>query len=369
MNSAIEKKPGSSTDNEGDDKLGHFSSKSKREFFTRVWPGTDPRDEDDPLLKNYYRCCNYGFLSPVADAVARQTNSNVATIVEAIMANKTRDNVLQLATESVHRGHVSSHCQAEDASVAKQLLTIALKTALMCNIRVGALEPGETELDQKQISWSEGDVATLLQRAFPKETKLDGKGLLPRTFHARNLERLGSIQILWTHNLLDHLRLQDPAKEGAPFRVSVFHHARFLRQHEHSGIFPEGFVRETLWTMALLFPGHVGGTTRWFRTQRRKNGGDLDITACYCDDVLDHDHRAIQNFEFWRDRLTILKQAYDEAEPATIFQWWNDGRKRERWATFWVAMLVLVLTVFFGTVQCIEGGIQVYKAYHPSDNA
>lgn len=76
--------------------------------------------------------------------------------------------------------------------------------------------------------------------------------------------------------------------------------------------------------------------------------------------------RQIDKFRYWHDRLVVLKQVFDEAEPSTMKQWWNDRRKRVQWYTFWVAALVLGLTIFFGLIQCIEGAMQVYKAYHPS---
>lgn len=75
--------------------------------------------------------------------------------------------------------------------------------------------------------------------------------------------------------------------------------------------------------------------------------------------------RQIEKFVYWHDRLVILKQVFDEAEPSTIKQWWNDRRKKVQWYTFWVAALVLALTIFFGLIQCIEGAMQVYKAFNP----
>jgi hypothetical protein len=80
---------------------------------------------------------------------------------------------------------------------------------------------------------------------------------------------------------------------------------------------------------------------------------------------LDAKSRQIEQFRFWRDRLVILKEAFDDATPRTLSQWWYDRRNGVQWYTFWVAVLVLVLTILFGLVQCIEGGLQVYKAYHP----
>jgi hypothetical protein len=77
--------------------------------------------------------------------------------------------------------------------------------------------------------------------------------------------------------------------------------------------------------------------------------------------------RQLSNFEFWHDRMAMLKQAFDEADPKTVRQWWSDRRKPVQWFNFWFAVaLVVGLTVFFGLVQSIEGALQVYKAYHPS---
>ena len=75
--------------------------------------------------------------------------------------------------------------------------------------------------------------------------------------------------------------------------------------------------------------------------------------------------RQIENFKFWHDRIVILKQFFDEAEPSTLAQWWYDRRRGVQWYTFWVAALILILTIFFGLVQSVEGALQVYKAFNP----
>jgi hypothetical protein len=58
----------------------------------------------------------------------------------------------------------------------------------------------------------------------------------------------------------------------------------------------------------------------------------------------------------------VLEAAFDKSEPATLYQWWYDRRKRREWATFWVAFLVLVLTILFGLIQSITGILQAYAA-------
>ena len=91
----------------------------------------------------------------------------------------------------------------------------------------------------------------------------------------------------------------------------------------------------------------------------------MDSRAVKCGRLKTED-RQMEKFKFWHERLVVLKQFYDEAEPSTLSQWWFDRRKRVQWYTFWVAALVLALTVFFGLVQCVEGGLQTYKAFYPS---
>jgi len=128
-------------------------------------------------------------------------------------------------------------------------------------------------------------------------------------------------------------------------------------------MFPEGLIEETLQTIKLFFPRTDKKVRRWFIKESSRR--TLDTRAIKCGRLKTED-RQIGKFRFWHDRLVVLKQFYDEAEPSTLPQWWCDRRKRVQWYTFWVALLVLVLTVFFGVVQCVEGGLQVYKAYHPS---
>ncbi len=72
--------------------------------------------------------------------------------------------------------------------------------------------------------------------------------------------------------------------------------------------------------------------------------------------------RNMQKFNYWRDRLIILKEAYDEHEPRGLLQHWYDDRRPGRWWAFWIAILIF----WFGVIQCIEGAMQVYKAYYPS---
>lgn len=146
-------------------------------------------------------------------------------------------------------------------------------------------------------------------------------------------------------------------------RVAIFHHVSFLK-HQQMDLFPPGLVEETFRTLALLFPRSDQNTVRWIRKLPSSLHLDGQVVKC---GRLRIEDRQIKKFHFWHDRLVILKEAFDESRPSTVSQWWCDRRNSVQWYTFWVAILVLFLTVFFGVVQSIEGALQVYKAYYPAE--
>jgi hypothetical protein len=118
-------------------------------------------------------------------------------------------------------------------------------------------------------------------------------------------------------------------------------------------------VEETLRTLALLFPERDKKVKKWFAKVQKKNG--LDPLAQRCGQ-LNKRNRNIEKFKFWRDRLTILKQTFDESEPKTVSGLWNDDRKKVQWFTFWIAALILVLTIVFGFIQCSTAIIQAWAS-------
>ncbi|KAF2114843.1 hypothetical protein BDV96DRAFT_600015 [Lophiotrema nucula] len=174
-------------------------------------------------------------------------------------------------------------------------------------------------------------------------------------FTARNLERIAGIEIQWTNNLADHLRLvEDDSK------VRVFHHASFLK-------WQQSLSEETLNTFALLFPQSDVTTAKWYRSVQEASSKSitLDGQLVKCGDLKQAD-RDFERFHFWRERLVCLKQVFDQSRPKTLSQWWFDRRDGVQWYTFWAAILVIFLTILFGAVQSVEGAMQVYKAYHPT---
>jgi len=128
---------------------------------------------------------------------------------------------------------------------------------------------------------------------------------------------------------------------------------------ESSQILSNTLISETILTLALLFPSNSPAVRRFFKLCETKHS--LDPAAGSCGHLSGY-NRKIESFLHWRDRLIILKQAFDDSEPLGISQWWYDDRKRVQWYTFWVAALVLFLTILFGTIQSVTAVIQAWAA-------
>ena len=56
----------------------------------------------------------------------------------------------------------------------------------------------------------------------------------------------------------------------------------------------------------------------------------------------------------------VLKQAFDVSEPHKLSLWWHDDRKKVQWYTFWIAALVLILTIVFGLIQSAAAVVQAW---------
>lgn len=129
---------------------------------------------------------------------------------------------------------------------------------------------------------------------------------------------------------------------------------------------PVELIDETIQTLALLLPRAKGESKYWFQKVRRRYPEAVDARAADLEPI--PGGRAQHRYPYWHDRLSIIQKAYDESEPKDLFQWWHDRRKKVQWYTFWVALVILILTVVFGLIQSITQVMQVYAAFHSMQN-
>jgi hypothetical protein len=131
--------------------------------------------------------------------------------------------ISQMLRDRTPRADISSHLRTvfQDScqEISEEFIDLTVRLLLM--IHIGgfrqALIPG-----QESLVWTDGNLPEALGRYFNCDIVLKDSVDLDRTFTARNLERIGAIRIVWTANLVDHLRMRDDRS------VAIFHHASFL---------------------------------------------------------------------------------------------------------------------------------------------
>ncbi|KAF1963722.1 hypothetical protein CC80DRAFT_487052 [Byssothecium circinans] len=280
---------------------------------------------------------------------AVRTHRDTLDIVKLLKDDMPRDEIRRSL-----RSKLSKTYQNEDELLGS---SIDLAARLLLMVDFGNLPYGFS--GRRQLHWDQGCLRDYLESYFRTPPALGHERVrIERVFNARNLGRMAGVEIIPTDNLVDHMRLTDDDT-----KVYIFNHASFLKLQSKNTILPAGLLDETLRTLALLFPQSDPLTRKWFRQLPPPFLLDPQLIQC---GHLKTDDRQIERFTFWHDRIVTLKQIFDEATPRTISQWWYDRRNGVQWYTFWVAILVLSLTLLFGLIQCIEGAMQVYGTFHPA---
>ncbi|KAK4445515.1 hypothetical protein QBC34DRAFT_306576 [Podospora aff. communis PSN243] len=310
----------------------------------------DPVDLDKYWIYYAKECSNA--LHDGGRHAATRTHDDIVECISKLKSGMLREDIKSCLRSKLSSPHVNEDEMLDNS--------IDLSASLLLMTSFGSYTYGFS--GQSSVCWNKGTLRDFLRSYFAPEMKLANENVkLEKIFKASNLVRIAGLEIEWTDNVADHLRMTDDDK-----RVHIFHHAAFL-ETQRSGVdslLPEGLAEETLRTLALLFPAGDLETKRWMAGLPDYSSLDKRLGQC---GRLKTDNRRIDSFVFWRDRLVMLKQAFDEAQPKTIRQWWYDSRNGVQWYTFWVAVLVLVLTVVFGLVQSIEGALQVYVSFKALD--
>nr|CDP28668.1 Putative protein of unknown function [Podospora anserina S mat+] len=227
---------------------------------------------------------------------------------------------------------------------------IDLAARLLTMMKIGV--PKNQLMARRFLRWEQGTIRDFVSNFFKESPKLSYERIrLPKIFNAWSINKIGGINICFTDNLADHLLLTDDDST-----LFIFHHASFLECHLQpfsSPLYPADLVHEKLSTIALL--SH----------SPRQHPTGIDPRLSICGTLQAHD-RQIERFYFWRDRLVILKQTYDDTTPNSLQKWWYDRRNGVQWYTFWVAVLVLLITTVLSLLQTVAAFLQVYKAYVPT---
>ncbi|KAK0736766.1 hypothetical protein B0T21DRAFT_384183 [Apiosordaria backusii] len=326
-------------------------AETKRALLNAFWPQDLQAAESfqtpittsnlDSYFTTYVNQCN-AYLSQRGSLVITRTHQDIVDIIFDFKNDLNREQVHANLLKSISSDVSDSpEIQCKIEANSSRAIDLAVRNFLM--MRIGKVPHSITS--GTPLEWTHGTLRQFVTNHFNVPQELSYTGIkLPRTFNAHSLERIGGVKIKWTDNLADHLRMLDDDE-----RVAVFAHPSFLMLHSTSDFFPQGFIEETLRTIKLLFPANDKPLQKWVRPLLSSTDQvDSRIATC---GTLRSELRHIEKFSYWRDRLIILKEVFDEAEPSTLSQWWWDRRKRVQWYTFWIAVLVLTLGLIFGIIQ------------------
>lgn len=144
------------------------------------------------------------------------THSDVVRIAKQILSGRARDDVYQEIASHTNPNDVPSNVDAINN-------TIDLCASLLLMTEIGQSQIGLS--GHTPIHWSGNLLKTALGEHFTAQRILDVENLkLEKLFTGRNLGRIGGLQIIWTTNLADHLRLVDDSQS-----VFIFHCTSFLQ--------------------------------------------------------------------------------------------------------------------------------------------
>lgn len=247
-----------------------------------------------------------------------------------------------------------------DPTSATNSIFLAVRLWLMLNVGSSAiltLFPGRSSPE-----WTEDQsLDAFIDSCFPTSEWNPRLSQWPYLLNAYNMERVGGLEIIWTDHLADHLYLNEDLGT-----ISVYHHVQVLRGLLHiespDQALPDQLILETLQTLALFIPRANTDCKMWFDRVQTQYAQNIDRGA---GDVKQLQWaRSPEKYKYWGQRLEMIRLAYDESEPKSLGQLWHDRRSKVGWYTFWVAILVLVLTIVFGLIQSVTGVMQVYYAAH-----
>jgi hypothetical protein len=197
-----------------------LSTMTKYQIITQLWdlaqPFTEFRDGQstcDEYFRYYSKQCRLASHDGEQNIYVK-THQDIADIVHQIK---------QPISREVIRGNLRAKLGLTLHDTEEMLNnTIDLAVRLLLMIEIGGFQYGLSSAIS--LRWMGGTLKGFVREWFNQPRILGCEPVkLSKIFNARNLQRIAGIQITWTSNLADHLRMRDDDT-----RVAIFHYASFL---------------------------------------------------------------------------------------------------------------------------------------------
>ncbi|KAI1379796.1 hypothetical protein F4677DRAFT_407677 [Hypoxylon crocopeplum] len=307
------------------------SREEKLEFVRRYWPSLPDYGFQEA---HYVRLLQYADrqiekLQRQRTAYSISSRDEVGQLIERLRqpTSLTKASAIQDSTPAAF----------SPTSVSRSL---DLAASIWLTVRVESTQVDTTNVNDNSIVWADHttlqDCVTthfsIIQHDLP-EGELDR---IPRSLTAANLCHRYRFRVAWTDNLAKHLTVDWDHKE-----IIIYEHVIFLFNHikypSHCHI-PIAILEEAIDTINLLFPSGERETRTFLEGAKR-----TFFRLGYCER-----ERCLRPsaFRFWRKNILQLIKVLDE--PPT--GWRQLGLDREQrnfldWATFWLALVVAILTI------------------------
>lgn len=200
------------------------SSTTALELLAQLWrhDASSKLDSQELDIEAYFayhkKQCSHA-LHDGGRHISVRTHRNILEIAENLEQGLSRETIKRRLSPKLADPKPANENELLDSSVD-------LAARLVSMMDIGVLQYGFS--GRRELVWNQGSLKDFVNGYFNVPVVLGQDVKLEKMFNARNLGRIAGINIVWTDNLADHLRMIDDEDK----KVAIFHHASFLKCHQ-----------------------------------------------------------------------------------------------------------------------------------------
>jgi hypothetical protein len=208
-----------------DDPLHHnISPATRTEIIHHLWPqhSTSHAQIDDQdwvvYFTFYARQCRHA-LAYDGSLSSAKTHQDIVSIAKLLGQGASRDEIKQT------KGPLSTQSNYPDEENGRFEVSITLAVRLLAMVDIADLP--EEFTGRGRLPWAQGSLQNAMHQYFEVDLApvLDDDDIvLEKIFTAYNITGIAGIGIVWTNNIMDHLRLLENNRN-----VCIFHQVTFLK--------------------------------------------------------------------------------------------------------------------------------------------
>jgi hypothetical protein len=225
------------------------------------------------------------------------------------------------------------------------------------NTRSKALHVGRLNPRDSSVGWPDDQpLERVIASQFRQKTliAIEDELSFNDSFTVVNLKDICLVQIWWTDNLFDHLKLEGPRGKRI---LSMYRRKPCLINHcnaDSSAIFGIDVVEEAIRTLDLLF---LFGDTK-----TRKFLGEEGVRFHNTRPSRLSKPTNLCEFHYWRGNLGLLLKLLN-GPPESLSQTLLDTRSYSEFASLWCGLFgIFLLTIIFGILSAVFSAKQYYLA-------